>query len=246
MADRPIQYQPGNYNSGPPGGYSSGFGQARNAPAGLNGLRNASRLKIIQKCTCCGCWTQNSKYKVKDDSGNEIFSIDEDTDCCMRFMCAWFRSFEITIKDPQEREVMHFRRPIRCGQCYICLGSFCLPCLLQEMEVCSPPSDVMGTIRQNFSPLSPSFTSLDISGREMFHVTGEFFRPCCFSDLDFQVLSADRHRQMGVIRKSWTNCMNEMCTNAHEFTVTFPQELDVKDKAMVLGAAILIDYLHFT
>ena len=36
-----------------------------------------------------------------------------------------------------------------------------------------------------------------------------------------------------------------MVTDADNFVVTFPQSLDVKKKALLLGACFLIDFMYF-
>ncbi len=61
----------------------------------------------------------------------------------------------------------------------------------------------------------------------------------------FQVLTADGDQQVGEIRKQWSGFIKESLTDADNFGVTFPQDLDVRTKATLLGAVFLIDFMFF-
>ena len=51
---------------------------------------------------------------------------------------------------------------------------------------------------------------------------------------------------VGQIRKQWTGLVKEMFTDADNFGVTFPMDLDVNVKATLLGAIFLIvSYTEF-
>ena len=55
-----------------------------------------------------------------------------------------------------------------------------------------------------------------------------------------QVFSADASRKVGLITKQWSGLLREAFTNADIFGVSFPGSLDIKLKALLLAAAILI------
>ena len=55
-----------------------------------------------------------------------------------------------------------------------------------------------------------------------------------------QVTSSDGETQVGRISKQWTGLVKEMFTDADNFGVAFPMDLDVKLKATMLGAVFLI------
>ncbi|KAH9359517.1 hypothetical protein HPB48_000919 [Haemaphysalis longicornis] len=46
--------------------------------------------------------------------------------------------------------------------------------------------------------------------------------------------------KLGYISKNWRGMFEELFTDADNFTLVFPIDLDVKVKALLLGAAILI------
>lgn len=56
----------------------------------------------------------------------------------------------------------------------------------------------------------------------------------------FQVMSADGTRQVGKISKQWSGFVKESFTDADIFGISFPLDLDVRMKAVLLGAVFLI------
>lgn len=51
---------------------------------------------------------------------------------------------------------------------------------------------------------------------------------------------------VGRISKQWTGILKEFFTDADNFGITFPMDLDVKRKAVMIGACFLIVSLSFT
>ena len=64
-------------------------------------------------------------------------------------------------------------------------------------------------------------------------------------DVSFDVLSADGGEKVGKITKQWTGLALEAFTDADNFGISFPMDLDVKIKATLLGAVFLIDFMFF-
>lgn len=60
-----------------------------------------------------------------------------------------------------------------------------------------------------------------------------------------QVLTPDRSTEIGTIRKQWSGLARELYTDADNFSITFPLSLDVRAKAILLGAVFLIDFMYF-
>ena len=62
-----------------------------------------------------------------------------------------------------------------------------------------------------------------------------------------QVLSAEGSTQVGKISKQWSGFAKETFTDADNFGISFPMDLDVKMKAVLLGAVFLIvsNYLNY-
>lgn len=53
-------------------------------------------------------------------------------------------------------------------------------------------------------------------------------------------MSADESTTVGKISKQWSGLAKEMFTDADNFGMTFPMDLDVNMKAVMLGAVFLI------
>lgn len=56
----------------------------------------------------------------------------------------------------------------------------------------------------------------------------------------FQVYSKDGETKVGKITKQWSGLAREAFTDSDYFGITFPMDLDVKIKAVLLGACFLI------
>ena len=62
----------------------------------------------------------------------------------------------------------------------------------------------------------------------------------CGKDVKFKVMSRDLTVQIGTISKQWSGLFNEMFTDADHFCISFPMDLDVNIKAVLIGALFLI------
>ena len=58
--------------------------------------------------------------------------------------------------------------------------------------------------------------------------------------------SPDENTHVGQITKQWSGLAKEVFTDADNFGVTFPMDLDVKAKATTLGAVFLIVSFFFS
>ncbi|KAL5963443.1 Phospholipid scramblase 3, partial [Taenia solium] len=67
----------------------------------------------------------------------------------------------------------------------------------------------------------------------------------CRNYLQFQLMSADGASQLGTIQKKWSGFLRELFTDADNFSVTFPCDLDSRAKMLVLCAAFLLDFMYF-
>lgn len=55
----------------------------------------------------------------------------------------------------------------------------------------------------------------------------------------------DRGESIGRISKQWSGLLKEMFTDADNFGIKFPLDLDVKMKAVLMGACFLIVSFNF-
>ncbi|XP_069474414.1 phospholipid scramblase 1-like isoform X3 [Ambystoma mexicanum] len=89
-------------------------------------------------------------------------------------------------------------------------------------------------------------TIIDNMGREVIRLHRPFrcsscFCPCCLQE----VKSLDECQAVGRISKQWSGFVKEAFTDADNFGIQFPMDLDVKIKAVLLGACFLIDFMFF-
>uniref|UniRef100_A0AAY4EGA2 Phospholipid scramblase n=1 Tax=Denticeps clupeoides TaxID=299321 RepID=A0AAY4EGA2_9TELE len=94
-------------------------------------------------------------------------------------------------------------------------SSCCCPCCLQEFSV------------------------LGASKETLLKVEGPLCAISCCGDVDFEVKSKD-DRVIGRITKQWSGLVKEAFTDSDNFGIQFPMDLDVKVKAVLLGACFLI------
>ncbi|XP_021940953.1 phospholipid scramblase 2 isoform X4 [Zootermopsis nevadensis] len=212
-----------------------------NVPPGLEYLTTIDQLLVHQKVELLeaftGFETQN-KYTIKNSVGQKVYYAVEDSDCLTRNCCGPLRPFDMKILDNYKNEVIHLNRPLACDSCWF-------PCCLQNMEVSSPPGTVIGSIQQEWSILTPQFNIKNAAGDVVLKIEGPI---CTFSicgDVEFKILSKDGSSQVGKISKQWAGLLREAFTDADYFGITFPMDLDVKMKAVMMGACFLIDVMFF-
>lgn len=248
--EQPISQQPGVNYSGQSGtvvvqlpGANVGQMPAAipNCPPGLEYLTQIDQVIIKQKKELLeiltGCEFKN-KYHVYNTVGQQIFFVQEDTDCLTRQCCGPLRPFDIKVTDNYEREVIRLVRPLRCQGC-------CCPCCLQVLEVQSPPGQVIGYVKERWTCCYPKF-DLENANEELLLTISGPLCPCkCCADVEFNIMSADGSTPVGKVSKQWMGAFTEMFTDADNFSVTFPMDLDVKAKAVVFGATFLIDFMFF-
>ncbi|KAF4089588.1 hypothetical protein AMELA_G00067730 [Ameiurus melas] len=210
-------------------------------PPGLEYLTQIDQLLVHQKVELAEVllgWESNNKYLVKNTLGQQVFYVAEENDCCNRNCCGPLRSFVLHIQDNMGQEVITLTRPLRCGSC-LC------PCCLQELEVQSPPGTPIGYVVQSWHPYLPKYTIQNENKQDVLKIVGPCCTFKCCSDVNFEVLSMDETAAVGRINKQWTGYLQEAFTDADNFGIKFPLDLDVKIKAVLLGACFLIDFMFF-
>lgn len=217
-----------------------------NVPLGLEYLTTLDKLIVKQKAHLVEAivgFESANKYTVKAANGNKVFYAMEETDCCTRNCCGPARPFDMKVIDMQQRPVIHMYRPLRCTSCWC-------PCFLQTLEVCSPPGNLVGYVKQDWSICGPSFRIENAAGDTVLRIKGPTCTFAICGDVVFKVMSRDGEVEVGKISKKWnynsmSGMVREMFTDADNFGISFPMDLDVKMKAVMLGACFLIDFMFF-
>ncbi|XP_056602423.1 phospholipid scramblase 1 [Triplophysa dalaica] len=209
-------------------------------PPGLEYLTQIDQILVHQKIELLEAiigFETNNQYEIKNSMGQQIYHAKELNDCCTRNFCGPLRNFELKITDNMDQEVIHLVRPFRCTSC-------CCPCCLQEMEVQAPPGNTIGYISQDWHMFKPKFSIYDMSKIKVLSIEGPLCAISCCGDVDFEIHGKDGH-PLGRISKQWTGLIKEGLTDSDNFGINFPMDLDVRMKAVLMGACFLIDYMFF-
>ncbi|XP_043330008.1 phospholipid scramblase 2 isoform X1 [Cervus elaphus] len=239
----PVQHQPVTSHPGEPTQVSwmPAPLPPLNCPPGLEYLTQIDQLLIHQQMelleVLTGFETRN-KYEIKNSLGQRVYFASEDTDCCTRNCWGPSRPFTMRILDNLGREVITLERPLRCSCC-------CCPCCLQEIEIQAPPGVPVGYVTQTWHPCLPKFTVQNERREDVLRISGPCVACSCCADVHFEVKSLDDKYVVGKISKHWTGLVRELFTDADNFGIQFPLDLDVKMKAVMLGACFLIDFMFF-
>lgn len=182
---------------------------------------------------------QRNKYVVKNTMDQFIFLAVEECDLTDRACFCKRRPFDMRLLDYRKVPVLRFIRPLRCD-------SACCFCCLQELEVQAPKGTVIGSVRMDFSLIFPSFSILDSAENVVLKIKGPLCTlSFCCEDVVFEIFTADGATKLGHVIKVYAGFFQECCTDADNYSLVFPFDLDVKMKAVLLGALILIDYMYF-
>nr|XP_054924051.1 phospholipid scramblase 3-like [Dermacentor andersoni] len=92
----------------------------------------------------------------------------------------------------------------------------------------------------------PNFSVLDSEKNAVLLIKGPCCtRSICCENVKFDIVTMDGATKIGAITKLWGGLCKEACSVGESFAVTFPLDLDVKMKAVLLGAVILLDCIYY-
>ncbi|XP_071839611.1 phospholipid scramblase 1-like [Apostichopus japonicus] len=224
--------------------------QLADCPPGLEYLANIDQLivkqsvELFEAVTGIDC---KNRYTIANSMGQQVYFAYEESAFCMRFCCNQARSFTMHIVDNMSREVIRISRPFQCcaGCCWCISGQNC--CAFR-INIESPPGNPVGYVYQGCSGWKPKYHVHDDNMEEVLTIQGPCV-PCqcccgCTGDIHFRFFSNDGE-EIGAVTKVWNGVVKEMCTNADTFSLTFPKDLDVKQKATILGAMFLIEFMYY-
>lgn len=112
----------------------------------------------------------------------------------------------------------------------------------KELMIEDAHQNLLGSVTQDWSIIAPKFSVRDRFGNKVLCVEGPFF-PCSFlNDVDFDVLSVNKAQKVGKITKKYSGLGmgRGMYTDSDYFGITFPIDLDVNIKAILLASTFLI------
>uniref|UniRef100_A0A671QBJ7 Phospholipid scramblase n=1 Tax=Sinocyclocheilus anshuiensis TaxID=1608454 RepID=A0A671QBJ7_9TELE len=164
----------------------------------------------------------NNKYEIRNSMGQNVFYAVEENDCLTRQCCGPLRSFTIRVLDNFGQEIITV----------ICLDG-------KKLEIQAPPGNTVGYVLQQWHPFLPKFTIENEHREPVLKLQGPFCGWSCLPDVDFEILTMDEV-SIGKISKQWTGLLREAFTDSDNFGIQFPMDLDVRMKAVMIGACFLI------
>lgn len=171
-----------------------------------------------------GFETKN-RYVVSDISGNMLYlAAEEGGSMLLRLFLKALRPFTITVWNENAQALLRVIRPFRF--------------YFHRAKLVDAQGQMLGVVERRFSMLRRIYSVFDSSGREVFQLFGPILHPWTFQ------IKKDG-KDCGKITKKWSGLLKEGFTDADNFGVIFPPELDVNLKALLLGAVFLIDFVHF-
>lgn len=221
---------------------------ASGCPPGLECLTHLNSLVIKQKVEDVEVVTHHetqNRYECYNSLGHPVFQCREKSNYCARQCCRSQRAFKMHITGSSNSEVIRIRRPYRCVcfcQCCSCCG-----CCVDEVQVESPVGDVIGYVREVRCGCRIGYEILDRNNDLILKIRGPlcFHCACIGEDIVFKITSKDGKTELGRIINEWSNIPQKMFTSADNFSLTFPIDLDVRIKAILLSAVFLIDFMYF-
>ena len=170
-------------------------------------------------------WETRNKYAVSDTAGNELYYAAEvGGNFLVRGFLKALRPFKIQLVNTNQEPTMSIKRPFRF--------------FFHRAEIYDGEGQLLGAIQRQWSWLRRIYSVQDTSGTEVFRLFGPILHPWTF------IVQLDG-REVGKIVKKWSGLAKEIFTDADNFGVTYPADLDVRAKALLLGAVFLIDFVHF-
>ncbi|KAL5014434.1 hypothetical protein ScPMuIL_008704 [Solemya velum] len=246
----PPMGQPGY---GPPPGQASQWMTRPEAipgcPPGLEYLTQVDQLLIQQQMELLEAltgWETANKYKIKNNLGQQVYFAAEESDACTRQCCGPQRGFTIHITDNMGQELIRVTREFKC--CAGCSWCASVDACAHEITVEAPPGQVVGYVKQQQSSWAPYYHIMNANHEMVLSVKGPMCivsGPCCRWDQEFLIFSKDDSTEVGKISKQWSGLLREYFTDADNFGVSFPMDLDVKMKAVMIGLVFLIDFMFF-
>ena len=113
-----------------------------------------------------------------------------------------------------------------------------MPFCLQEVEVTTGGA-VVGYVLQQWSCLNPRFSICDQNKNPVLEIKGPICAISCCKDINFDVITPDGN-EVGKITKQFSGAAKEYFTDADNFGIQFPMDLDVRCKLTLMAALFLI------
>jgi len=205
--------------------------EAAKKKVAIAGLENANVISIRQRKEWGEILTSfetRNRYDIHDAMGRHLFEAAEEGGSVMTVLTRGFltslRPFTMHILSDDGEELFMFKRPFRF--------------YFHEIDICRPNGQVIGRVQRRFSFMRRIYTVMDQNDNEVYTLFGPIFHPWTFNIMD-------NGEELGKITKKWSGLVKESISDADNFGIAFPKGSNVYQKAILLGAVFLIDFVHF-
>ncbi|KAG8136014.1 putative Phospholipid scramblase protein [Naja naja] len=189
-------------------------------PPGLEYLSQMDQIIVDQQLELMemisGYETCN-KYEVKNAMGQWVYFAVEENDDYNLNRYGPFRSFTIKLFDSTN----------------------------QPLEVQAPLGTVIGYVKQKCYICQPRFVIQNEARENILKLHGPSLSCHANRDIHFQIKSFNEKSSIGKITRKWKGLAAEAATDASNFLMQFPMDLEVKTKTLLLGACFLLDFIFF-
>lgn len=220
-----------------------------------------TRKGCMQELMGCEATNEFKMFPTKEDAkakSEESFYSLEESDCCMRFLCANGRAFTQTIwngtKENRGDVVMKMSK-----ECSLAAQPCCCCCMPLITFTDGAGAKIGTSDVPTFFCFLPQIKVRDSSGTEEYMVQMPsccggmcvdcMAEGCCNCKVPFYIFPpgkpGTRGNEVGKIVKLWRGMGTEAFSDAASFNVEFPEGSGEMSKARLLGTTIFINMLFF-
>ena len=120
-------------------------------------------------------------------------------------------------------------------------------------------NNLIGKVKESFTYCNPWYEMYNETGNLKYIVTAN----CCqcgiacnwsfcgkCNEVEFSIFPVDQdtniiENRSGTIKKIFSGYLQEMVNDSESFEIKFPKDADSKDKLMLIGVLLMIDYLFY-
>ncbi|KAJ0182868.1 hypothetical protein K1T71_002237 [Dendrolimus kikuchii] len=189
-------------------------------------LASLNAVVIRQKSTAFS----GNKYVICAPGGGVLFYAKEDAGA-LNLVQGSSRAFNIDIFDADNKQaslifIQILRRPYTFGP--------------DKMDV-KINGSLVSVVRVEPTFMKPVLNINDADDKRVLRVKGPM---CQDGEVDYEIFDKNKTR-IGCIQKQWSGIAREVFTDADNFMITFPGDLDVRFKAAVIGTCLLIVNFYY-
>ena len=218
----------------------------------LNSLNNVLIKQPFRKKECfiqmCGCEVKNL-YQViavnqETKTQQQLFTLQEESDCCLRNCCGANRPLELNATYPEQigsDPLFVIDKPYRCGCCCCdasqCMGRSYMECFIGGVCIGSVKEKCLCNCRVSYGVYDENETLLCSIERCACY--------CECMDVKFEILTPDGEETGKTISKLYGGFLKEMFTTNDNFLVEFPDFMNnCQRKLLMITAAMMIEFKY--